>query len=522
MGLTTKDPKTDRAHGMAFVDVFNTGGLFEGPIDEKSSLFVGGRYSYVGQVLKEVAKRNDNFDLTAAPTFFDFTTIYKRRLSEKNEFRTTFLVSKDELDLILNKPAANDPALRGNFYNRTEFFRIIPQLTTTFSETTKLDNSVGIGRDLILVNIGGRYLDVNSNIVSQRSELEHRWSGRSRSFIGLDNQYNDNRVGVNLPSSYNVGGVRTPFSVGDKRKFESLSGYYQLGAYVRQELKTSEDSKWTFLPNLRIDHFSLNEDTVLQPRLQVRREIDPSLTVRASVGRYVQPPQPQEVDKFYGNSNIRSPKADHYTVGYTKDFRAGSSDGFEFTNNYFYKDLRDLVVPDIRKNYDSTGTGTILGAEVQGKYKRGEWSSQIVYTLLRSERRIPGFGTAPAEFDQTHNLNIIGAYNREKWTFSGRFRFVTGNPYTPIAGATFDADNDVYVPIRGGIYSQRFENFRQLDLRIDRRYVFDEWILTAYVDIQNVLNTTNSQNFQYAYDYREKKKVRGLPILPAIGVKGEF
>jgi hypothetical protein len=57
---------------------------------------------------------------------------------------------------------------------------------------------------------------------------------------------------------------------------------------------------------------------------------------------------------------------------------------------------------------------------------------------------------------------------------------------------------------------------------VDRKYIYDEWILTYYIDVQNILNTKNAQNIQYSYDYRQNKKVRGLPILPTFGVKGEF
>jgi hypothetical protein len=180
------------------------------------------------------------------------------------------------------------------------------------------------------------------------------------------------------------------------------------------------------------------------------------------------------------------------------------------------------VVPDFQQNYSNNGSGKIYGGEIQAKYRFNEWTSQIVYTYLQSERRIPGFGTRPSEFDQTHNLNLIGAYNLERWTYSARFRYVTGNPYTPVTGATFDADNDVYIPLRGTIYSERFNAFNQLDIRIDRKFIYDTWILTAYLDIQNIYNSQNSQNIEYSYDYSQNKKVRGLPILPTFGFKGEF
>jgi outer membrane cobalamin receptor len=270
--------------------------------------------------------------------------------------------------------------------------------------------------------------------------------------------------------------VKTPFSVGQNRKFDTQGNATQLGGYLRQEIKPEADSKWTFLPNLRIDHFTLTTETSLQPRLQGRYQWDPSLQLRGAWGKYAQAPLPQETSRNYGNKNITSPYAYHYVVGYKKDFRKEGTQGFELTNNYFYKDLKNLVVPDIQKNYSNAGTGQIYGAEFQAKYRKNEWSSQIVYTILKSERRIPGFGTRPSSYDQTHNLNLIGSYNKERWTYSGRFRFVTGLPYTPVNSATFDSDNDVYIPLAGRIYSQRFNNFNQLDIRIDRKFIYDKWI----------------------------------------------
>jgi hypothetical protein len=522
IGLTTKSPKNDRVHGLAYIDLFNTGALLEGPIDKKSSFFIAGRYSYIGQVLKEVAKNNNDLELTAAPTYYDLTGIYRNQLNEKNEFKTTFVLSKDELELVLNKSAANDPQLRGDFYNRTEFFRIIPEINTRINETTRMSHSLGLGRDNILVNISGRYLDVNSKVLSQRSEIQNDWSDTYKTFLGLDNNWSHSEGGVNLPTRFQVGGVSTPFSVGEQKKFDFQGDNGQFGLYLRQEIKTNSDSKMAYLPNLRLDHFTQTEETSFQPRLQLRYQMDSSLQLRGSWGKYSQAPQPQESSRNYGNSNIKSSYAYHYVLGFKKDFRKEGTQGLEVMNNYFYKDLKRLVVPDIQTNYSNNGSGSIYGAEIQAKYRKNEWTSQLVYTYLKSDRTIPGYGTQPSAYDQTHNLNLIGSYLKNRWTFSARFRFVSGLPYTPVTGSSFDSDNDVYIPITGTIYSKRFDTFNQLDVRIDRKYIYDTWILTAYVDILNVMNASNSQNVQYSYDYTQNKKVRGLPILPTFGIKGEF
>lgn len=62
----------------------------------------------------------------------------------------------------------------------------------------------------------------------------------------------------------------------------------------------------------------------------------------------------------------------------------------------------------------------------------------------------------------------------------------------------------------------------QLDLRADRKWIYDTWILSLYIDIQNVSSQKNQEGVMYAYDYSEKKEITGLPILPTFGLKGEF
>jgi hypothetical protein len=59
-------------------------------------------------------------------------------------------------------------------------------------------------------------------------------------------------------------------------------------------------------------------------------------------------------------------------------------------------------------------------------------------------------------------------------------------------------------------------------VRLDRRWVFEGWMLTGYIDVQNAYNRQNPEGAFYSYDFRESVPVSGLPIIPSIGVKGEF
>ena len=101
-------------------------------------------------------------------------------------------------------------------------------------------------------------------------------------------------------------------------------------------------------------------------------------------------------------------------------------------------------------------------------------------------------------------------------------RYVTGRPYTAVESAIFDSDSDVYIPVQAGFLAQRFDPFFQLDIRFDRKWIYDTWILSAYLDIQNITNNKNVQNISYNFDFSEEVATQALPILPIFGVKGEF
>src|SRR5207244_3868029 len=103
-----------------------------------------------------------------------------------------------------------------------------------------------------------------------------------------------------------------------------------------------------------------------------------------------------------------------------------------------------------------------------------------------------------------------------------RLRYVNGDPYTPRRGGLYDSDADEYLPIPQAINSARLPAFQQLDVRIDKNFVFERWILTAYLDVQNVYNYSNVEGVRYQYDFSRTTDLTGLPILPAFGIRGKF
>lgn len=532
--LETRDPKEERWQGIGFVDFLNMGGLVEGPIGEGQSLLVAGRYSYIGQIVKAVVERmpegQDNFGLTVAPSFYDLTLIYKNKISEKNDLRITAVTSGDKIEFVLKEPPSGDASLRGRFFNETIFYRFIPQYRMILEDESELNFSAGFGKNKITFDIGNNYFKLDANILTLRSEYIRQMNPIWKSYLGFENEYVWFDLGLRLPTFNNAGGVGSPPSVGSLRDTSLKDKSIDTALFWRNEVTLGE--KWTVIPGLRLDSFRTTKETILQPKFAARYKFSDSTSYRFASGIYHQPPSGQQSNKDFGNPDIKSSRAFHLNLGVDKDFREGASTGHQLAFGGFYKKLDSLIArsserverggSSVPENFSNKAEGRIQGLETTWKYKDIDWSLGLAYTFSQSYRTEPGQKEYPSESDQTHNINLLGSYQTPRWLWTGRMRYVTGGPFTPVVGSYLDTDQDVYVPIRGDFYSERKKAFSQLDLRGERKVIYDTWILSYYLDIQNIFNQKNIEGVDYSYDFKQRQDVSGLGILPTFGVKGEF
>jgi len=91
-----------------------------------------------------------------------------------------------------------------------------------------------------------------------------------------------------------------------------------------------------------------------------------------------------------------------------------------------------------------------------------------------------------------------------------------------VVGSFYDSIADRYTPISGATNSARLDAFSQLDLRVDKIFTFDRWRFSAYLDVQNVLRADNPEAVGYNYNYTIAHPITGLPLLPILGVRGDF
>ncbi len=231
----------------------------------------------------------------------------------------------------------------------------------------------------------------------------------------------------------------------------------------------------------------------------------------------------------FGNPDLLPEGATHYSVGVEHQL----TEAIGLDVQLYYKDLWQQAQPtlalsqdeEVDLHYVSTGRGRSYGAEILLRHQLTDrFFGWLAYSLSKSERRYPGeteYGLHP--LDQPHNLIVVASYKLPgDWVVGGRLRYASGALHTPYVGAVYDANGNYYYPLIGKLFSERLPHFFSLDVRIDKRFVYQRWMLSLYADVQNVTNHGNVEGVIYNYDYTQKRFVYGLPILPSLGVRGEF
>ena len=176
-------------------------------------------------------------------------------------------------------------------------------------------------------------------------------------------------------------------------------------------------------------------------------------------------------------------------------------------------------------NFINEGRRDSYGLELMLKRQISERAfGWLSYTFSRShQRNHPDDRTIPTGFDQPHVMNAVASWKPGKgFELGARLQVSSGRPDTPVIGSTYDADNGNYNAVRGPARSVRTPTFRQIDVRVEKAWLYDTWSLGLYLDVINVANFENVEAFEYDYRFRERAPVTSFPILPTLGIRGTW
>jgi hypothetical protein len=140
------------------------------------------------------------------------------------------------------------------------------------------------------------------------------------------------------------------------------------------------------------------------------------------------------------------------------------------------------------------GTGRAYGMEflAQRRLFKGVYGL-MAYTWVRSEYTFQDVYT-PSAWDSRHIVSLTGgAKLKRDWEIGVRWLYSGGLPYTPydvevsLSQDYWDTQN---VPLLdySNLNGARNASFSQLDMRIDKKWFFDNWSLDVFLDIQNLFS----------------------------------
>lgn len=521
---------------------------------------------YLPLILDAVFSDEDDGRVTASPIYTDYQLKAQTTWGDHRLTLFTF-GSSDDLEFIRSGSAedVNTDTSISEYFNR-----MVAQDRWNLSDKLELHSSVSLGYTEFASSERSEDTGTDNELDAPLYELdwreELRWAPLDSLAIrvGLDHKFLMARLRSRLPADDDL--RIYPAVVVDDRDTQELArnpreatqGYWG-------EVQWSPLPGLTLIPGLRVDRFNFEdaEALVFLPRLSARWEVFSGTTLKAFYGRFARLPEPQFLlEAPFGQPRLGPERSTQIVAGLEQ--RIG--DEFFVDVQAYTIDRDELRQPSdevdfvegqaVTRIFDNGGEGETRGLDLLVRKEASTdslWYGWVAYTLSRTTRRDTfGRSSSGAQgvvdddreldgvldqsatvseyrsfFDQPHILTVVAQFRLPRnWELGARFRLVSGNPFTPLNRneSYLDTDFGSYLADTNGVEfnSGRVSAFHQLDLRLDRTWVFDRWTLTAYLEVINAYNRSNVETVDYDFRFREQAGASFLPILPVLGVRGAF
>jgi hypothetical protein len=532
--VTTKDEIPDRLHGYAEVDLFNSSFFVQGSTKGKLGYSLSARRSYIDYIVEPILERSQGL-LVQFPRYWDAQLKFDYRPSSRDALQLMAFASDDRFKFLGSTEGADEQSAQSaTFGTYVTAVRAKARWTHTFSGALNNRIDVSAGPDLRNVQFGTGEISFPTPTLYLRDEAA--WTVRKNFKLrgGIDLLAYRPTFDIDLPAQEGI--PDSAVSLHESAYGFSPSPYLEAEVTIADQLKVFPGVRYD--PLYVIDQYSASS---IDPRIAFRSKVADDTVIKGSVGRYSQFPQPQNFFKDVGEPSLKPEHAIQASLGLEHDF----TKLIHLDVVGYYSSLYDQVVQGpgggfarffqlaatgrVNENdgpaYTNNGSGRNYGLEVLLRHDFTEqFFGWISYTFSRAERRSSDDEDYHLfRLDQPHILTVIASY-RLPWRLevSGRFRYSSGTAYTPVLNAYQDLDDHAWRAVYGEEDSVRNDPFHALDLRIQKDWIFRLWKMQLYLDVQNVYNRENPAATFYSFDFRDRIVVSDLPILPVLGVRGDF
>jgi TonB family protein len=560
--VSSRKLKMKTCRGYGELDLLDSGFFFACPLQlgelPKVTFAMAARRSYIDALLPIVL---DTFlgsgqAIIASPVYWDYQAKLETTPLPGHTLSLFVFGSNDDLKVLSRNTGTTNFGVGFN----QQFHRAVLRWDARLTEDLRHVVQPYIGVQTIRFNssndgnAGGPTADVGAVIETRnwgvRDELAWTLSPQATVRGGLDYLGSTFGVRFDIPLPLEIGSFPRVFPAinSDSQQQFGSSGYTNaLAFYLEAEFQPipqlkivpgvrAETTVFTFLPDELADGTRSRAADVdifhIDPRITARFEVVKKTTLKAAAGIFRQPPTAQQTNPDLGNPNLLEPRAVQLIAGVEQGLTSNINLDVQMylTNrDLLVQSTSEVVAIDGSDEVDplfnnNGGRGRTFGVEALLRHELSEnFYGWIAYTLSRTvidlNENSDQFNLT--NFDQTHILTLVAQWTLPwAFTFGGRFRLVTGTVTDYPIGAVHDLDTTDYLSLGGR--EQRLPMFHQLDLRLDRKFVFDQFTATAYVDVLNVYNQQNVEGTIADYRSRKLQPIPSLPILPVFGMSGEF
>ena len=561
MNISLREGSDERLRGEGSLGMAGAGVLIEGPLSGNSNFIFSARRSYLDMIVSSVG-------LTAVPKYSNFQGKLSWHINRANTLYINSVYGRDRINIEEGEEAGYG---RGAENVESKDWQLINGATLRtfwnprlFSETTVSAVSNDFWVDVYEMPDEQTTFSNNSNEAEYTLKTDFNYFASKNVNLGWGAGHKIVQLKYKLWNEADTLFLYDPASPDPDTPLGVFAAYPEYN--VDRKINSHKNAvyghfswdMWTKLKltgGLRYDYFEHNRFSSWSPRAGLAYRLNSRLTLNAAFGRHYQTPEYIIIAANQRNNLLRNKYTNQFVAGIDVLLREDMQFIFEgYTKKYYDIPINKIYTTPNPYDYDdqtylNEGSGESMGVELffQKKLTR-RFSSIISYAYSKTTSRDVRFNTQyNADFDYRHVFTFVGGYKftpmgqnwyqsmKSKWWFhvlswlpffpadefetSLKFRYLGGRPYTP---AVYHPElREWVVEETQSLNTTRYPAYHRLDIRIDRRFIFNQLNLVIFFDLVNIYNRDNIWNYQYNDD-GTRKDILQYSTLPVGGISVEF
>jgi hypothetical protein len=571
----------NRISGKVAIDLITSGFTLEGPLTGTSSWIISFRKSYTNDLLNSKYKNKwISYD------YYDFQTQLDFQPADHHQTRVNYIYSTDQSSF---DPRINYLRER-TLYNST---MTLPQSEPIraeehIQETNFLNNQFSLSRisasdiyhisdhwqsEVKISYSEQNYLNewawsVNHNMkIPEITDTTYNyvWSEGKDSFFGL-NSWEEKFI-LHFSSS-------PEYSMKAGIQFEQLKYFTQMknnlmvkiGDFISEPPNynlTSDNTNsirnysWfyqfegSFLPNhwfligLRYDHFNMQQEGYLNPRIMMHYNLPLDIKTKFAFGSFSRIPQFGEIQQYMleqfkpgykpGDSKVEFQHTNKFMIGFEKKLISY----ILLDCNYFYKEMKNVtpinrlsdgsLIYDVTNKARASSHGVLVNANLNFH----------MLSLMGRYKYTDSFEQSPDKFpyafyaDQQHTLFLsLSIVFPDDWYIGTQVIYGSGYAYTPCILPEYDWElgydldsTPIWEYQSDRPNSARYPGYGRLDIMFRKGFTLPFGKITLSANLINVLNTHQTFSYIYTYDQNGqpiRQSETLSPFFPQVGFAYEF